>query len=187
MINNNLVLANISNGLAFPPCDDYCYFQSNYAHHAKTGYFAHNSISWKAIIHLLQAGDITIIDATRRHKPLSDALAKGCVVFALVFNRAIGTKEVRKIKTVSWQTPEMVRVANSAVHKPMVATIRKLIKYYGWAKPAIIGDNVKLICHQGFIADDKPERLKKLLTKPTQVNKVNDFAIFVKERIDLVH
>ena len=37
------------------------------------------------------------------------------------------------------------------------------IKVFGYVKPAIIGDNIYLECHQGAIFDDKPKRLKQIL------------------------
>jgi hypothetical protein len=152
-------LANFSNGIAFKH-DDICYFQSNHAHRISTGYFAHNAMSLKNIIYLLNGGNITIIDATRRHKRLTDALKFGVPTFCLVFNRAIYE---RKAQVCEWQTNEMLKISHSQIHKPLVQTIRKLMKIYDKSEPLIIGENVKLICHQGFIADDKPKRLKKMV------------------------
>jgi len=151
----------MSNGLAFPH-DGICYFQSQYAHRASTGYFAHNSISLETILKLLCGYEITIIDATRRHKLLTDALKFGVPTFCLVFNRAI---KQREIKVCSWETREMRRIAFSKIHKSLVQTIRKLANIYGYVSPLIIGDNIMLECHQGFIADDNPKRLQKLIAE----------------------
>jgi hypothetical protein len=85
--------------------------------------------------------------------------AYGVPAWCLVFNRALG-KEYRSIKVCDWQTPEMLNVALNSIHKPLVQTIRKLIKIYGYRNPAIIGKNVHLECHQEALFDDKPEMLK---------------------------
>jgi hypothetical protein len=156
-------LANMMNGLAYPPYDDICYFQSTYGHHASYGYFRIDAVPYKAIIHLLKGGSITIIDATRRSKPLSDAMKFGVPTWCIVFNRALNFKGSRHIKVCDWQTPEMKKVALSQIHKPTTNTIRKLIKIYGYKKPVIIGKNVFVECHQGAIFDDKPKRLKKIV------------------------
>jgi hypothetical protein len=152
-------LANMMNGLAYPPYDNVCYFQSCYGHHAGYGYFRIDSMPYNAVIYLLRGGQLTVIDATRKLKPLSDALKYGVPTWCLVFNRALG-KEYRSIKVCDWQTPEMLNVALNSIHKPLVQTIRKLIKIYGYRNPAIIGKNVHLECHQEALFDDKPEMLK---------------------------
>lgn len=154
-----LRLANISNGLVFPH-DDVCYFQSQHGHRYATGYFAHNAMPFSAIIQLLLGNNVKIIDATRRHKKLTDALKFGVPTFSLVFNRAIYK---RNIIVCDWQTAEMVRMAHSHIHKPLVQSIRKLSKYFGAKKPIIIGENLVLECHQGFIGDDKPERIRRMI------------------------
>jgi len=155
-----MILANISNGLAFPH-DSVCYFQSQYGHNWKVGYFRIDAMPLDAIIHLLKGGEITIVDATRRHKKLTDAFKFGVPTWCLVFNRAIN-KRVNKV--CDWQTKEMEILSNNGVHEKLIQTIRKLAKYYEPIKPAIIGDNIKLICHQNFSADDKPKRIQQLLT-----------------------
>ena len=154
-----LTLANISNGLAFPH-DDVCYFQSQHGHNCKIGYFRIDAMPLKAIIHLLKGGTITIIDATRHGKLITDAQKFGVVSWCLIFNRAI-RKKVDKV--CHWQTKEMEIVASNGIHKKLIQTIRKLAKYFGSTKPAIINDNIKLICHHGFIADDNVKRLRELI------------------------
>lgn len=160
-----LTLANMSNGLAFPPYDYISYFQSNHGHNAKIGYFDSGSMPYSAIVHLLRGGEITIVDATRRRKPLTDAQKFGIPTWCLVFNRAVGQfdKSYRKVKVCAWQTPEMLKIAHSDTHKSYVQTIRKFIKLFGYSKPAVIGDNVFLVCHQAFIGDDKPKIIQKLM------------------------
>ena len=157
-----ITLANMSNGLAYPH-DMTCYFQSQHGHRCKTGYFAHNAMPWDIIIAMLKGYEIEIIDATRRKKILTDALRYGVPTFCLVFNRAIGLFTIRRLRVCDWQTPDMVKAAHGDIHKPLVQSIRKLIKYYGWCRPAVIGDNVHLTCHQNFIADDNPKRIKELV------------------------
>jgi len=156
-------LANMMNGFAFPPYDDICYFQSCYGHHASYGYFRIDAMPIKAVLHLLHGGNVTIVDATRKWKPLSDALKFGVPTWCIVFNRALNFEGSRHIKVCDWQTPEMKKVALSKIHKPLVQTIRKLVKVFGYQKPAIIGDSVLLECHQGAIFDDKPKRLKEII------------------------
>ena len=155
----NLVLANIRNGLAYPH-DDVCYFQSQFAHHKKLGYFRIDSMPYRAVIHLLCGGEITIVDATAKNKPLTDAQRKGVPTWCLVFNRALRYYDV---KVCDWQTVDMVQVAHSRVHKPLVQAIRKLAEIYGESGPAIIGKNVHLVCHRGIEFDDKPELLASLV------------------------
>ena len=162
-----LQLANMMNGLAYPPWDDVCYFQSCYGHHASYGYFRIDAMPFKAVIQLLQGGKITIIDATRKQKALSDALKFGVPTWCLVFNRAINSKESRQAKVCDWQTPEMKHVALNNLHKPLVQTIRKLIKVYGYRTPAVIGKNVILECHPGATFDDEPNKLKEILSCST--------------------
>lgn len=156
-------LANMMNGLAYPPYEDVCYFQSCWGHHASYGYFRIDAMPYSAVIHLLKGGSVTIVDATRRHKPLSDAMKFGVPTWCIVFNRALNFKNSKHIKVCDWQTPEMKHVALSSKHKALVHTLRKLIKIYGYSKPAIIGDNIVIECHQGAIFDDKPKRLKELV------------------------
>ena len=159
-----LRLANMMNGLAYPPYDDVCYFQSNWGHHASYGYFRIDAVPYKAIIHLLQGGQITIVDGTRNGKKLSDALKFGVPTWCIVFNRALKFKGSRHIKVCDWQYPEIKKVAlRHPGHKPLVQAYRKLIKIYGYVQPAIIGKNIILECHQNAVFDDKPKRLKKLI------------------------
>lgn len=154
-------LANMMNGLAYPPYDGVCYFQSCYGHHASYGYFRLDSMPFDAVIHLLRGGQLIVIDATRKNKPLSDALKFGVPTWCLVFNRALRRRDV---KVCNWQTPEMKRVALQN-HKPLVHTIRKLIKIYNFQKPAVIGDNIHLECHQKISFDDKPNMLKEIMNE----------------------
>lgn len=153
-----MILANMSNGLAFPH-DDICYFQSQYGHQFSLGYFRHDSMPYSAVVALLKGESLTIIDATRRYKRLTDAQKYGIPTWCLVFNRAIHRKDV---VVCDWQTREMQRAALSEIHKPYVNTIRKLANIYGWVKPAVISDNVILECQQGAIWDDQPKRLKAI-------------------------
>lgn len=154
-------LANISNGLVYPH-DDVCYFQSCYGHHMSQGYFRIDSMPLRAVIALLTGDSIAIIDATRRHKKYTDALKYGVPTWCLVFNKAIGLKQVR---VCDWATPEMIRLAHSDFHDKTTHTIRKLINAYGWSRPAVIGDNVILECYQGAEWDDHPDRIAKKLLK----------------------
>lgn len=79
-----MIIANATNGLAFPH-DHVCYFQSQFAHHMRLGYFRLDSMPIQPIIHLLNGGTITIVDATKHDKPLSDALKiwGTCMVWCL--------------------------------------------------------------------------------------------------------
>ena len=153
------ILANIRNGLAFPH-DGVCNYQSNHGHHMKTNYFRIDAMSYDDIIYLLKGGTLKIVDGTGNHKKLTDAQKFGVPTWCIVFNRALDFKGSRHINVCDWQTPEMKKVALSDVHKPLVQSIRKLVKIYGHRKPAIIGDNILLECHH-IDFDDKPERLKK--------------------------
>lgn len=154
-----MILANFSNGIVYPH-DDICYFQSMYGHHAKLGYFRLDSMPIRAIVAALKGERLTIIDATRRHKRLTDALKYGVPTWCLVFNRAIGYKSV---PVCDWATPEMVRLAHSDFHDKTKATIRKLSNIYGDCGPVIIGENLILECHQAAEWDDKPKRIKRKL------------------------
>lgn len=157
-----MILANISNGLVYEH-DDVCHFQSNYGHSAKKGYFRIDSMPYSAVIHLLKGGTITIRDATANNKGLTDGLKYGVPTWCIVFNRAINGKGSRHIKVCDWQTPEMKRAALDAKHRPLVQSIRKLIKLYGFRYHAIIGRNVILECERRINFDDKPKRIKELI------------------------
>lgn len=163
--NKMLRLANMMNGLVYYPYLDVCYFQSNYGHHAADGYFRIDAVPFQAVIHLLKGGSITIVDATRKNKPLSDGLRFGVPTWCIVFNRALNFKGSRHIKVCGWQTPEMKGVALSSKHRSLVRTIRKLVKIYGYKKPAVIGENIFVECHQGADFDDKPKRLREIIEK----------------------
>ena len=113
-----------------------------------------------AVIHLLQGGSITIVDATARNKSLSDALRYGVPTWCMVYNRAIGH---RQVVVASWVTREMVNIAHGAIHKPLVQTIRKLARLYPPAASLRIGVNVILESHPVCGFDDKPELLKEKL------------------------
>ena len=152
-------LANFSNGITYPH-DNICYFQSMYGHHAKLGYFRLDSMPMVATIELLVGKELTIVDATQHNKQLTDALKFGIPTWCLVFNRAIG---LRKIPVCDWATKDMIEVAHSPIHNKTVSTIRKLVKIYGFVKPAVIGENVFLNCYSNIDWDDKPEELKRKL------------------------
>jgi hypothetical protein len=156
-----MILANISNGLAFPH-DEVCYFQSTYGHKCKSGYFRIDSMPLKAVIHLLCGGELNIVDATQHNKPMTDAQKFGVATWCLVYNRAI---RQRIDKVCSWQTRDMERVASSNIHKKLIKTIRKLAKYYPTSSPAVIGENVSLICFRNFTGDDKPEHIREKIRR----------------------
>ena len=158
---SNMRLANATNGLCFPPFDAISMFQSQHGHQMKTGYFRWDAMPWTAVIHLLQGGKITIVDATRRHKQLTDAQKFGVPTWCLVFNRAL---RKRKIVVCDWQTPEMAHIAHNDTHEPYMRSIRKLAKLYGVSNPAVVGENVFIECHQAFDADDKPKRLRQRIS-----------------------
>lgn len=156
-----LRLANISNGLVYNH-NDVCHFQSNYGHHASLGYFRIDAMPYRAIIHLLRGDTIEIIDATAsKHKKLSDGLKYGVPTWCIVFNRALNFKGSRHIKVCDWQTSAIKGVALQG-HKSLVQSIRKLIKVYGYVKPAVIGDNVRLTCYNAVNFDDKSSIIKEL-------------------------
>lgn len=152
-------LANIRNGLAYPH-DDVCLFQSNHGHRASIGYFRIDAMPYRAVIHLLQGGCITITDGTARDKPLSDALRYGVPTWCMVYNRAIG---YRGVVVAPWVTREMVNIAHGPIHKPLVQTIRKIFRLYPPAGPLQIGVNVLLESHPVCGFDDKPELLKEMM------------------------
>ena len=150
-------LANISNGLAYPH-DDVCLFQSNHGHHASTGYFRIDAMPYRAVIHLLRGGSLTIIDGTARNKPLSDALRFGVPTWCLVFNRAIGS---RSVAVAPWCTREMINIAHGSLHGPLVQSIRKLAKLFPPVQPAVVGQTVILECHPLCRHDDNAAKLKE--------------------------
>lgn len=156
-------LANMMNGFAYPPYDGVCYFQSCYGHQISNGYFRIDSMPYTAILHLLRGGQITIVDGTRKQKLLSDALKFGVPTWCIVFNRALNFTDSRDIKVCYWQTPEMKRIALNNHHKPLVQTIRKMVKVFGYQNPAIIGENIILECHSNATFDDEPKKLKQLV------------------------
>lgn len=163
-----MTLANLSNGLAYPH-DHIAHFQSNYAHHKSLGYFRIDSMPLEAIVHLLNGGEVTIVDATASDKALSDGLKKGVPTWCLVFNRAIdkvGVSGARSVRVCEWQTRDMVQVAHSQFHHPATQTIRKLAKVVGATGPAVIGQNIHLVCHRLVGFDDKPDRLAELVQMP---------------------
>jgi hypothetical protein len=155
-----LRLGNIRNGLAYPH-DDVCAFQSQHAHHMSLGYFRIDAMPYRAVIHLLRGGTVEIIDATAHDKPLSDALRYGVPTWCLVFNRALRLYT----PVCPWQTPQMVRAAWNARHRPLVRMIRKLAEIYGAAGPAVIGRNVRLKCYRSVTFDDKPSLLRTLVSR----------------------
>ena len=157
----NLRLANASNGLAFPH-DGVCFFQSQHAHHMKHGYFADNAMPWDAVVALLKDGTVTVVDATRKDKRMTGALKFGVPTWCLVYNRAVRRLGVR---VCEWETPEMRHVAMNGYHEHLLGPIRRLARVYAraGARPAVIGKNVILECHSGFVADDDPEGLRQLV------------------------
>jgi hypothetical protein len=157
-----LRLANIRNGLAYPH-DDVCYFQSQYGHHARYGYFRIDAMPYKAVIHLLKGGTIEIIDATAKNKRMTDAQKFGIPTWCIVFNRALNFKGSRHIEVCDWQTDVMKRIALSSFHDQATYSIRKLVNVYGYKALAIIGKNIFLTCHSRIDFDDKPKRLKQLI------------------------
>ncbi len=161
---SRLVLANVSNGLAFPH-DDICYFQSNHAHQLSSGYFARDAMPLSAVVHLLRGGELEIVDATRSSKRLTDAQRLGVATWCLVFNRAVAPilPGARSVRVCPWQTREMARLAMSQIHRPTAHTIRKLGRIFGAVRPAVIGENVLLTCHSGAVWDDQPLRLQAVL------------------------
>ncbi len=164
-VGSTLRLANMRNGLAFPH-DAVCYFQSNHGHRMQTGYFRIDAMPYDAVIHLLRSGKVRIVDATRRRKQITDAQRMGIPTWCLVFNRALSDKAARAAKVCPWETPEMRHLAHHTdTHAALIATVRKLARLYGQPRPrpCIIGENVLLECHQGFIADDQPRRLRELI------------------------
>ena len=155
LVGYKLILANISNGLLFPH-DGVCFFSSTHGHHMKLGYFRIDAMPWDAVIHLMKGGEITIVDATRKNKPMTDALRYRVPTWAMVYNRAIRKKSE---KVCDWQTREMIRVASSNKHKRLLRSYRKLAKYFKPAQPAVIGQNIKVICHRNFQLDDQIEEI----------------------------
>jgi len=115
---------------------------------------------YSVLIHILKGGSIEILDGTRRHKTMTDGQKFGVPTWCLVFNRAIGKRDS---VVCDWQTREMRAVANSQIHKPMVNTIRKLVKLYGHEGLARIGKNITLTCRQNSEWDDKPKRLRRII------------------------
>jgi len=118
---------------------------------------------YDAVIHLLQGGEITIIDGSS-HNRMPDALKFGVTTWALVFNRA---GHVYDVKVAPWQTMEMLRTAHSNIHRPYVNNLRKLIKYYGWSGGVKIGDGerVQLEVHKNIKYDDKPEIIREQIQR----------------------
>ena len=152
-----IVLANLSNGLAYPH-DGICHFQSNYAHSRKLGYCRLDSMPLDAVRALLVGETVKVVDG-RRRPGLSEALRWGVPTWALAFNRAIGWRAVR---VCGWETPAMRAAAHSRTHKPLVQTIRKLARVYGYAHPLTLGDTLLVECHV-CEHDDNPERIAELV------------------------
>lgn len=154
--------ANITNGLVFPH-DDVCNFMSTHGHSYKVGYLRIDSMPYSAVIELLCGRSIKIVDATQHNKPLTDGLKFGLTTWLLIFNRAIGRKDV---KVVKWQTPEMWKAANFyKPHEKIVRRIRRLCHIFPSKKPAIVGENVFIECYRLFKFDDKPDQLRTFLER----------------------
>jgi hypothetical protein len=154
-------IANIRNGLAFPH-DDICYFQSQYAHHKRYGYFNDGAMPWSAVVHLVLGGVLIVVDATRKQKQMTDAQKFGVPTWCGVFNRAL---RFPCQPTCQWWTRDMEQVVRSDRHKKTKSAIRKLSYLYrnGDTEAAVIGRNVLLECHTGFTADDNNEGLVGLI------------------------
>lgn len=153
-----MILANISNGLAFPH-EGTCWFQSNHGHQHKIGYFSKDAMPWDATIELLNGGHVQIIDATRTSKLLTDAQKFGVPTWMLIFNRAI---RLANVKVCEWETKEMRDLAASGVHYDLVQQIRRLAKYFPpRTVPLVMGRDISLVCYQNAEWDDKPDRLKR--------------------------
>jgi len=155
---NPLRLANLSNGLPYPH-DMVCYFQSQFGHQKKLGYFRMDSMPYDAVLQLLRGGIIRVIDATQHDKPMTDAQRYGVTTWCLVFNRAIRSS----VLPAKWVTRDMVQVARSGIHKSLVHSIRRCSQIIGAVAPAIVGENVILECHRQIKFDDKPGAIRDLL------------------------
>ncbi len=162
----NVVLGNISNGLVYPHHQP-CWFQSNHAHNYQTGYFAKDSMPWTAVINMFVNPEdtYTIVDATRRHKKITDAQKFGVPTWLIMFNGALGLNPNGK-KVCPWETPEMKKAGASSVHHELRQQIRRVQRYYPpRGTPLILGENFFLECHQNAVWDDKPDRIKEALCK----------------------
>lgn len=152
-------IANATNGLRYEPYDEVSMFLSTHGHNYKMGYFRIDAMPYKAVIHLLKGGHITMVDATPSDKQLPDAFKFGMTTWALVFNRALRSR----VRFAPWVTREMVRCANSKTHYKLIQRIRRLMAICGSVKPLIYGDNVFFEVHRQVDFDDKPELLGMLL------------------------
>jgi len=163
----NLVLANISNGLVYPH-DGVCYFQSNHAHNYSFGYFDDNAIGLDYIIHLLEGGELTLVDGTQKINKMPDAFKFGVPTWCCVFNRACwragNTVEScwQDFRVCEWQTPEMIKAASGSRHRKLVNTIRKLSKIYG-SNPIAISNNIFLRWYGSIDYDDKPDKIRDII------------------------
>jgi len=156
---DTLLVANGTNGLYFEPYDDVSMFQSQFGHSKKKGYFRIDSLSYRSVIHLLKGGKIEIIDGTRKRKGLPDSFKFGVTTFALVLNRALG---YGKLEVAPWQTRDMVEVAWSQKHKPLVNRIRRMIRIFGKCEPIKLGKQIELTVYNSFYLDDRPGDFKKI-------------------------
>ena len=156
---DRIVLANISNGLAYPH-DDVCAFFSCHGHHYRDGYFRIDAMPYGPVLHLLRGGEIEIVDATQHNKPLTDAQRFGVPTWCRVFNRALGRNDVR---VCEWETVHIRRAANHSRVRPIVQVIRKLAKLVASSGPAVIDENVHLTCYQNVEFDDNPDQLRERL------------------------
>lgn len=163
MTRAHLRLANLCNGLPYPH-DAVCYFQSQYGHHKAYGYFRMDSMPYDAVLTLLSGGTVEIIDATQHSKPLTDAQRYGVATWCCVFNRAIRQPAL----PAPWVTRDVVGVARSSHHEPLIRSIRRLSKIVGMTRPAVIGANVILTCHRHVRFDDKPELIGALMQKGSE-------------------
>ena|GEM_PF-1978972 len=153
-----LVLANISNGLPYPH-DDVCFFQSQHGHSYAMAYFRADAMPWRAVIHLLEGGELEVVDATAGDKPLTDALRYGVRTWCHVFNRAL------RYGDLGFGPPHGWRAARSDRHRPTVQAIRRIARVLDTRKqrPAIPGENVLLTCHRNVGWDDDPAALGRVL------------------------
>jgi hypothetical protein len=151
-----LRLANLSNGLAFPPRDGVCHFQSQHGHHYP--YLREGAMPLDAVVHLLRGGRLLVVDGTRRRTGLPDALRTGVPTWCRVYNRALGDRHGPPV--CAWETPDIRRAALETCQRPTVQTIRKLIRLFGPGPRAVVGETVLYEVHRNICVDDRPARIR---------------------------
>lgn len=158
-------LANLSNGIVFPH-DMVCWFQSNHAHNRSTGYFDQAAMPWPAVVNMFARPEdqYLILDATRRHKPLTDAQKVGVPTWCLTFNHALGLPYEQ---VCVWETREMREAAADPIHHDLRQQIRRLSRYFEPRKQGLVlGRDVFVECYQNAEWDDKPKRIRERLLEP---------------------